>query len=227
MGRIRGRAAAGLAAGVLASAAIVAITSQPAAHAATTQCGNHCEDLYDQQEGIDDFIALDSGTVQAGLGTQMLAAGRVSDEDFETINEGTVATFYAYGLVTAAVDAQFGSDTTYQFQYAPDGQGSDLCLGLASNATAGEAVTLQPCGEYVTTVWIDAAADETDGYVPLVNASESGSTPPLVLDADLIIRQYPFSIVTDLIVNTLTTSNGAYASWQLWRGQAGPQGVLP
>ena len=225
MGRIRYRSAACLAAGTLACAAIVAVTTQPAAHAATTQCGSHCLDIYDQQDGLSDFVALDSGTVQTGLGTQMATAARVSTEDFESLDEGTVADFYNAGLVTSAVDAQFASDTAYEFLYDPDGQESNLCLGLASNATAGEAVTLQTCGQYVRTVWIDAVGDETDGYVPLVNASESGNSTPLVLDANLIIREYPFSVSTDLIVNTLTKTNGTYVSWQLWRGQAGPQGV--
>lgn len=73
----------------------------------------------------------------------------------------------------------------WELQYAPYGVDSGLCAGLASAATSGEKVTLQPCGVSSKTVWITDtvnAAGFRDDYVPVINGSDTNFSQPFVLD---------------------------------------------
>ena len=72
-----------------------------------------------------------------------------------------------------------------EFEYAPFGVDSGLCVGVAATATAKEGVTLQPCGVSAKTVWIeddnDSPATAINGYVPLINGSDTNFSHPFVL----------------------------------------------
>jgi hypothetical protein len=121
-------------------------------------------------------------------------------EDFAPSVQGTTADFYAAGLVSSAVALHYGciaggnfpncgingvDDPAWEFEYAPFGVDSGLCVGVAATATAKEGVTLQPCGVSAKTVWIeddnDSPATASTGYVPLINGSDTNFSHPFVL----------------------------------------------
>jgi hypothetical protein len=121
-------------------------------------------------------------------------------EDFAPSVQGTTADFYAAGLVSSAVALHYGciaggnfpncgingvDDPAWEFEYAPFGVDSGLCVGVAATATAKEGVTLQPCGVSAKTVWIeddnDSPATARTGYVPLINGSDTNFSHPFVL----------------------------------------------
>jgi hypothetical protein len=45
-----------------------------------------------------------------------------------------VSDFFAAGLVSAAVNQHYGSETAVQIEYAPFGEPTGLCSGLAATA---------------------------------------------------------------------------------------------
>ena len=114
-------------------------------------------------------------------------------EDFTVAYQGTVADFYAAGLVSSAVALHYGglaagfpNDPAFENEYAPFGVDSGLCLGVATTAVQGEGVTLQPCGVSSKTVWILDYLDSWStfihgGYVPLINGSDTNFSHPYVL----------------------------------------------
>jgi hypothetical protein len=214
-----------VAAAVLCGGAVVAVTSAPAVHAATTDCGFNCEDWYNQGSGDADLISVDSGTAQTGLGTMVAAAGDYSAEDFEMGGQETVTTYYKAGVVNATVNAYWGSDYAFELQYAPDGQASDLCLGVASDAYSSEPVTLQPCGVDATTLWIELAADKSDGYQPLINASTVSYSEPEVLTVTVVMHGYPPVFTPVLELASLFEYDGAWSTSQMWGSQLGPAGT--
>ena len=126
-------------------------------------------------------------------------------EDFSPSIQGTTSDFYAAGLVSAAVALHYGciatvnfpncvggtakfpntDDPAFELEYAPFGVDSGLCVGVAATATAKEGVTLQPCGVSAKTVWIvdahDSPATIREGYLPLINGSDTNFSHPFVL----------------------------------------------
>ena len=77
------------------------------------------------------------------------------------------------------------NDPAFEIEYAPLGQESSLCAGVASTAFSGEHVTLQPCGVSSRTVWIvdtnDSPSTISHGYLPLINGSDTNFSHPFVL----------------------------------------------
>jgi hypothetical protein len=75
----------------------------------------------------------------------------------------------------------------FEFEYAPFGVNSGLCLGVAATAFQDEGVTLQPCGVSAKTVWIVDSLDPSrvpgnlPGFVPLINGSNTNFSHPFVL----------------------------------------------
>jgi len=200
------------------------VTSGATAHAATADCGNGCVEPYSQQYGSTAIVAVDSGTVQPGLGLGLYAASPDSTEDFEINNFGPVSGFYEDGLVGPVVGQTWPTDQTYQYSYAPDGVQSGFCLGLAETASTGEGVTLQPCGVNADTVWIALAADESGGYQPMINATDTVADAPYVLTAvkgRFVLRG---SAIIDLEVEPLSLVGGALNPAQMWTDESGVVG---
>jgi hypothetical protein len=229
MGATRNRVLACIAAVTLVGGTVVAITSGTTAHAATTQCGTACEDLYNQQNGTADIPNVQSGPTAAGLGVRLAAAADISTEDFKARAYGPLSVFYQAGLVSAAVEQAWGNDDTYEYQYAPDGTDSGLCLGLATAPLPGEPVTLESCGVSVATVWIALSADQIGGYQPLVNASTSAINDPYVLSSHNILYRSRGVVLIFLMVNQLSLVDGAFSPSQMWNDEIGAVGhpVLP
>src|ERR1700683_1620649 len=117
----------GVATVVLAGSAIAAVETIPAATAATPDCGSSCTAISDQAagHGYVTSVAVSGLDRRKPTTTIVLAgAGPNTSEDFIRQYEGTVAQFYALGLVSAAMDENWPKDSVYEYEYAPGGRES-------------------------------------------------------------------------------------------------------
>jgi hypothetical protein len=204
-----------------------ALTAGGAA-AATPSCGNSCIDIFSHQFGThaEPNYVVDVLRQGEKVGQPIIlfrTANFDPAEDWTLAFQGTTADFFAAGLVSSAVALHYGcvpgvnfpdcygqtkiavNDPAFEFEYAPFGVDSGLCMGVASTAVTGEGVTLQPCGVSSKTVWIADVFDSPDtlflGYIPLINGSDTNFSHPFVLT-------YPSgSVPTDKPRAQLFTSN--------------------
>lgn len=161
----------------------------PSASAATPACGPGCIAVFSPRFGTHDdprFVeaVLDGvGTVGRPLVLQRASSSDPS-EDFLP-RGGLVSDFFATGMVSAAVNGHYGSLRAAQLEYAPSGNASGLCVGLAGTADEDGPLGLQPCSVPGTTVWIvdtaDSPATAAAGSSPLVNGSTTDPTHPLAM----------------------------------------------
>jgi len=179
------------------------------ASAATPSCGRDCINIFSRAFGTHRTPQFVMDVLRQGAKVgQPIILFRTSNtdpaEDFVPSIQGTTADFFAAGLVSSAVALHYGcipatkaggnfpnclptsvDDPAWEFEYAPFGVDSGLCVGLAATATQGEGVTLQPCGVSSKTVWIeddnDSPATARTGYVPLINGSTTNFSHPHVL----------------------------------------------
>jgi hypothetical protein len=162
----------------------------PAA-AATPQCGPHCIQIFSAKFGTNanpNFVeTVFQGVAEVGQPTIL---GRPSGfnpaGDFIATapGRGLVSDFFAAGLVSAAVNQHYGSETAAQIEYAPFGQPSGLCAGLATTAYQNEGLTLQPCSTPGTTVWIIATSESpatAPARFPIVSGSTTNFTHPFAM----------------------------------------------
>lgn len=196
---------------ILAGAASLAILGAVStagaltASGATPSCGGNCADVFSRAFGTHrtPLYVLDvlRGGVKVGEPIILFRTSNTDRaEDFAPSVQGTTADFYAAGLVSSAVALHYGcvqgsnfpncfansvDDPAVELEYSPDGRDTGLCVGLASTATAGEKVTLEACGVSARTVWIidanDSPATLRNGYVPLINGSDTNFSHPFVL----------------------------------------------
>jgi hypothetical protein len=167
------------------------------ASAATPSCGSRCIDIFSHQFGTHrspNYVVdvLRQGE-KVGQPLILFRTGNYDPaEDFTYAFQGTVADFYAAKLVSAAVNLHYGggaagfpNDPAFELEYAPFGVDSGLCMGVAQTAFNDEGVTLQSCGISAGTVWIvdtfDSPTTLNNGYVPLINGSDTNFSQPLVL----------------------------------------------
>jgi len=187
------------------------------ASAATPSCGNSCINVFSHQFGTHKSPNFAVDVLRQGekVGQPIILFRTANFDpalDFTVAFQGTVADFFAAGLVSAAVNLHYGggaagfpNDFAFENEYAPFGVNSGLCLGVASTAFNDEGVTLQPCGVSAKTVWIvdtfDSPTTLFNGYVPLINGSDTNFSHPFVLT-------YPASSVpTDMPRPQLTVTN--------------------
>ncbi len=179
--------------GVGAAGALTAGT----ASAATPSCGNSCINVFSHQFGTHKSPNFAVDVLRQGekVGQPIILFRTANFDpalDFTVAFQGTVADFFAAGLVSAAVNLHYGggaagfpNDFAFENEYAPFGVNSGLCLGVASTAFNDEGVTLQPCGVSAKTVWIvdtfDSPTTLFNGYVPLINGSDTNFSHPFVL----------------------------------------------
>jgi hypothetical protein len=191
--------------GVGAAGALTAGT----ASAATPSCGNSCINIFSHQFGTHRSPNYVVDVLRQGekVGQPIIlfrTANFDPAEDWTLAFQGTVADFFAAGLVSSAVALHYGglaagfpNDAAFEIEYAPFGVDSGLCMGLAATATQGEGVTLQPCGVSSKTVWIadtgngfalspnaplgDSPNTLLFGYAPAINGSDTNFSQPFVL----------------------------------------------
>ena len=147
------------------------------ASAATPSCGSACTDVFSHNFGTptDPQFVLDVFQRGQKVG-QPVILFRESNadpaEDWTSSFQGTVADFYAAGMVSAGFALHYGCNGTipvagvqipcaggpgrdlfaFEEEYAPFGVESGLCAGATSGAVNTK-VTLQPCGTNAGTVW--------------------------------------------------------------------------
>jgi hypothetical protein len=177
---------------------VAGVLTAGTASAATPSCGPLCVNTFSYEYGthISPNFVVDVLRQGNKVG-QPIILFRTSNadpaEDFTVDIEGTVADFYAAGLVDAETALHYGcigqpnaganfpdcpfnvtgggfvGDSNYlafEQEYAPYGVDSGLCVGVASTAFQDEGVTLQPCGVSAKTVWILDTLDQqfTDAW---------------------------------------------------------------
>jgi hypothetical protein len=183
---------------VLAAAATLAVAGGLStvgtlpAGAATPQCGPHCIQIFSAKFGTNanpGFVeTVFQGVAAAGQPT-IVARPSSSDPAGDLIathpaSGGLVSDFFAAGLVSAAVNQHYGSETAVQIEYAPFGEPTGLCSALATTAYQDEGLTLQPCSTPGTTVWIVDTADSpatAPARFPIVNGSTTDFTRPFAM----------------------------------------------
>jgi hypothetical protein len=211
MERVKNKVFVCLAALALTGGAIVAI-SVPAGHAATVACGVACVAPYDQASGSGNVSAVSGGTAQIGQHVILSVAGPNSSEDWDLLTIADAATLYADGIVGAAVGTTWPSDIGYEYEYAPNGIPSALCIGTATTAGQGTSVTLQQCGVTSKTVWIALAIDNIGGYQPMINGSDTVTSTPYVLTA---------TTGGKLTTKKMYLVAGTFAPEQMWANATG------
>jgi hypothetical protein len=102
-------------------------------------------------------------------------------EDLTISAQGTVTDFYNAGLVSEALTLAYGSLEAYEYEYAPYGVDSGLCLGVGSTAGNGTPVSLEPCGVSGKTVWVADSDDSSGPDYPAINGSDTSFSHPYVL----------------------------------------------
>jgi hypothetical protein len=194
-----------------------------AAHAATPSAGPSAIDIFSRDFGTHAHPNFTLDTLRQGekVGQPQILFRTANFDpalDYTISYQGLVSDFYAAGLVSAAVDLHYGytgttepftDDAAFEVQYDPYGVDSGLCSGVAATATAGEDVTLQPCGVSAKTLWIVDSADTIrGGYVPLINGSDTNFSQPYVLTYPG--AAYPTDMPRpELYVTNLTGEQGA------------------
>ena len=150
---------------------LVSTLTAGTASAATPSCGNSCINLFSRQFGThaEPNYVVDVLRQGEKVGQPIIlfrTANFDPAEDWTAAFQGTVADFFAAGLVSAAVDLHYGggatgypNDPAFENEYAPFGVDSGLCLGVAATAFIDEGVTLQPCGVSAKTVWVAVIFD--------------------------------------------------------------------
>ena len=208
------------------------------ASAATPSCGHACINVFSKQFGTHKSPNFVVDVLRQGekVGQPIIlfrTANFDPAEDFTVAFQGTVADFFAAGLVSAAVNLHYGggaagfpNDFAFENEYAPFGVDSGLCLGVAATAFQNEGVTLQQCGVSAKTVWIvdtfDSPTTLFNGYVPLINGSDTNFSHPFVLTYPN--NGFPTDVPRpQLVVSNITGSShgpgpvlGTVNSNQLW-----------
>lgn len=167
----------------------VSAAATGAASAATPACGPGCISVFSSELGTLDhpnFVEAVLGGGGANVGQPVglkQASGTDPSQDFRpggTDTGGTVSDFYAAGMVSAEANSHYGSLPAVQQKYAPFGNETGLCVGLASVAHQNQGLTLQPCSVPGTTVWIVGPATMS-GYFPIINASTTDFSRPFAM----------------------------------------------
>ena len=181
---------------VAAMAASVITVGTLSASAATPKCGERCISLFSKELGTyaqpNVVEAVLDGVAKVGQPVILKRASRSerSEDLIPTLNK--VSGFYDLGMVSAAVNRHYGNLDAAQIQYAPLGVISGLCVGLAKPASQGAGLTLQPCTDPGTTVFIiDKPNATADGYFPIINASTTDFSHPFVMHYPRDQQEHP------------------------------------
>jgi hypothetical protein len=185
-----------------AAGALLALGTTTAAQAsprmvkpdASAACGDGCFNLYNLAFGPGEIQSANvpGDTGVGGKVGQTINLSYATDdspnEDFEGGYVGTVAQLCPEGQLSPYIcnfygrySIYHGDFPVYESNWAPWGNQTDLCAGVARPATAGENVTLQPCGVSGATFWVADISHALDDYVPFLNGADTNFTHPLVL----------------------------------------------
>ena len=220
------------AAGVLTLAGGLSGIGTVAASAATPQCGGGCVEVYSAKYatatslGWVETVLL--GIPLPGVPTEVRPASGSNPAEDLIIPTGRpvqVSTFYAEGMVSAAVDAHYGNEPAVQIEYAPYGKPTGLCTAVAVTAYQNEALSLQPCSAPGTTVWIidgndsPATASQMPSHFPIVNGSDTDFVHPFAMT---ILGNPAHQAYTPIILQHLMGNPSSVPANELWGAAFGP-----
>ena len=153
------------------------------ADASTGSCGSACLSVFSQEFGSSFvFDVLRQGEKVGQPIILFRASNSDPAEDFTILDQGTVADYYTAGLVSEALDKNYGGDEGYEVEYSPYGVDSGLSIGVGSTAGDGSPVALEPCGASSKTVWVVDSYDSAGPtYYPWINGSDTNFSNPFVL----------------------------------------------
>jgi hypothetical protein len=154
------------------------------AQAETPSCGGACTTVSTQLYPTG--FVLDVWRQGEKVGTPViLYRTSTSDpaEDFTVTDQGLVSTFPT-DILSTHLALQYGNYEAFELEYSPYGVDSGLCVGTGSTAADGTPVALENCGQTGRTVWVNdtAGADDSAGYHPLINGSDTNFSHPYVLN---------------------------------------------
>jgi hypothetical protein len=208
-------------AGLVALAVIggTATARAQAASAATPACGALgayvCMALGNSEFGATDLSAVRNSDASAGETVILAAAAPVPAEDWELSLVGSTEDLLQQGLISKQAGNIAGATDGYEFQYAPNGVPSGLCLALNAKAHNNQKVRLESCtANEKDALWVEGSFDQVGRYAPVIAGSETAATP-LVLTGD--------QVGTTLTVEPLAVTSGAAAADQMWQGFYGVQ----
>jgi hypothetical protein len=204
MERVRSKIFAGLAVLALTGAGITAAAT--IGNASTSDCAN-CINLA-VQAFSGDVAAVSGGTAQVGQKVILSAAG-LSSEDFIQEFQGTVQDFYNAGIIGPTVGLTWPNLSVYEFQYAPGGSQTGLCLGTPKTAADGVAVDLENCGVNAQTTWIPLTIDDIGGFEPVINGTDTNVNTPFVLTGG--------SAGAKLTTHKLDLAAGTFDPTEMWQ----------
>src|SRR5271165_4280206 len=217
------------AAGVLTLAGGLSGIGTVAARAATPQCGKGCVEVYSAKYATATSLGwvetVFMGIPVQGVPTEVRPASGSNPAEDLIIPTGApvkVSTFYAQGMVSAAVNAHYGSEPAVQIEYAPYGHPTGLCTAVAVTAYQDESLSLQPCSTPGTTVWIIDVNDSpatAPKYFPIVNGSDTDFVHPFGMT---ILGNPAHQLFTPIIMQHLTGNPGSVPANQLWGAASGP-----
>ncbi|MEW2514643.1 hypothetical protein [Streptomyces sp. NPDC046870] len=177
-------------AAVLTAVAGLGTAGTVAADAATAQCGDRCIQIYSAKFGTAAHPRLvetvHRGLAEVGRPTVMRPVSTTDPAgDIVGHRAGLVSDFHQDGLLSAEVNRHYGTLRAVEVEYAPYGERTGLCAGLATTAHQNEGLTLQKCGVSARTVWIIDTADSpttaAQGHFPLVNGSTTDFAHPYAM----------------------------------------------
>jgi hypothetical protein len=170
--------------------------------AGVARCAGSCFIMYSRRTGqtatMNAVIPSDDGSGgQIGRKLNLRnAASRMPDGDFEMsfiahVGQfcGTdVHDFFGPGSYLCQHDSNY---SVFEAEWAPYGNSTSLCAGVAIPNQPGEAITLRTCGASDHTLWIANQANGSGGncrgaenYCPWMNGSDSSFRSPYVLTLD-------------------------------------------
>jgi len=190
------------------------------AHATTDSCGD-CVTAYGAEYNAGFVLDVLRQGEKAGQPIILFRASNSDPaEDFNILDNDTVAGYYASGLVSEKLDYNYADDDAYVVEYSPYGVDSGLCIGVASTPGNGTPVALEPCAVNSNTIWVVDSEDGDNPY-PWINASSTNFADPFVL-------HYPGSAYpTDMPRAQLNTwglqeySSGDVFDNEMWYGLSG------
>jgi hypothetical protein len=230
---------------VLAVTAAALTVSFPTAGASTMACGNACTSPSVDSLGTSKVLAASGSS--AGSSVVMAAASTTNSEEDWTpeLQQQTVAQAAADGVVSSRLAFNYGIDQLLEFQYAPNGKPSDLCLAdTSSDAPVNDftppvnvptqSVAIEPCGMTAASLWIldeNTETIESNGYTDLINAgyaAEYTYLAPSTEDSSSFTS--PFAEPEVLTVNSsgnvvlapLSELGTVVSSSQLWTSWSSP-----
>jgi len=218
--------------GILTLAGGLSTAGTVAASAATPQCGKGCVEVYSAKYATATSLGwvetVFLGIPVQGVPTEVRPASGSNPAEDLIIPTGApvkVSTFYAEGMVSAAVNAHYGSEPAVQIEYAPYGHPTGLCTAVAVTAYQNEALSLQPCSAPGTTVWIidvkdsPATASQKPSHFPIVNGSDTDFVHPFAMT---ILGNPAHQLFTPIIMRHLTGNPTSVPANQLWGAAFGP-----